>query len=82
MPEEMKRTLLLTGIGIVLGAVGGWLYWSQFGCTTGCPITSSPVNSTLYGAFMGGLLLNSFAKPAGRPPPPAGNSSGTPTSTP
>ncbi|MBK7083450.1 MAG: hypothetical protein IPH53_01760 [Flavobacteriales bacterium] len=77
MPEEMKRTLLLTVSGIVLGAVGGWLYWSQFGCTTGCSITSSPVNSTLFGAFMGGLFLNSFAKPAKSPSPPEGNNSGT-----
>ena len=78
----MKRTLLLTVSGIVLGAVGGWLYWSHFGCTTGCSITSSPVNSALYGAFMGGLFLNSFAKPAKRPAPPAGNNADTPTSTP
>ncbi|MBK6542090.1 MAG: hypothetical protein IPG10_12605 [Flavobacteriales bacterium] len=77
MPEEMKRTLLLTGVGIVLGAVAGWFYWSQFGCTTGCSITSSPVNSTLYGAFMGGLFLNSFTKPAKSPSPPEGNNCGT-----
>ena len=30
-------------------------------CTTGtCPITSSPVNSSIWGAAMGGLLLSSF----------------------
>lgn len=29
--------------------------------TTGtCPITSSPVNSSIWGAAMGGLLLSSF----------------------
>lgn len=77
MPKEMRRTLLLAGVGIALGAVGGWLYWSHFGCTTGCSITSSPVNSTLYGAFMGGLILNSFAKPAKSPSPPEGNNSST-----
>lgn len=59
----MKRTWILTLIGVALGALAGWLYWYQWGCTNGCAITSSPVNSTLYGAFMGGLLLNSFKKP-------------------
>ena len=41
--------------------VGGYLYWRYVGCTTGtCPITSSPVNSSIWGAAMGGLLLSSF----------------------
>ena len=39
----------------------GYLYWRYVGCTTGtCPITSSPVNSSIWGAAMGGLLLSSF----------------------
>lgn len=43
------------------GMVGGYLYWRYVGCTTGtCPITSSPVNSSIWGAAMGGLLLSSF----------------------
>ena len=51
----------LTFIGLVIGAVGGFLYWKYVGCTSGtCPITSSPVNTTLWGAVMGGLLLNLF----------------------
>jgi uncharacterized protein YcfJ len=46
-------------LGVVVGAVAGYLYWRYVGCTTGsCPITSSPVNSTLWGAVMGGLLGN------------------------
>jgi Family of unknown function (DUF6132) len=53
----------LTILGIALGAVGGYIYYSQVGCLTGsCPITSRPLNSTLYGAMMGGLLLNMFQK--------------------
>ena len=54
----------LTGVGIALGAIGGWAWWYFFGCTSGCAITSSPLNSTLYGALMGGLLFHSFQKPA------------------
>ena len=53
----------LTGAGIALGAIGGWAWWYFFGCTSGCAITSSPLNSTLYGALMGGLLFHSFNKP-------------------
>ncbi|HPF90151.1 MAG TPA: hypothetical protein PLL57_05805 [Flavobacteriales bacterium] len=56
----MKRIVLLTGLGLAVGAVAGYFYWLHFGCTTGCAITSSPVNSSIYGAFMGGLLFNSF----------------------
>ena len=59
----MSRTTLgLTVTGVVLGALAGWYYWSQWGCTTGCTITGSPVNSTLYGALMGGLLVNTFKR--------------------
>jgi hypothetical protein len=57
----MNRTWLLLLIGVLLGALAGWLYWSQVGCASGtCAITSSPINSTLYGALLGGLLANSF----------------------
>ena len=50
-------------IGVIVGAVGGYLYFYFVGCASGtCAITSKPVNSTLYGALMGGLLLNIFKK--------------------
>lgn len=50
-------------IGAVLGAIAGWCYWYFKGCSTGtCAITSSPVNSTLYGAFMGLALAGVFKK--------------------
>jgi hypothetical protein len=33
------------------------------GCASGtCNITSKPLNSTLYGAIMGGLMLSFFEK--------------------
>ncbi len=44
---------------VVIGGAGGFLYWYYIGCTNGCAITSSPVNSTLYGAVLAALLLNS-----------------------
>lgn len=53
----------LTIIGVVIGAIGGYLYYHYVGCASGtCPITSKPLNSTLYGAVMGSLLFNIFKK--------------------
>jgi hypothetical protein len=53
----------LTIIGIMLGAVGGYLYYHFVGCTgNSCAITSNPINSIIYGSLMGGLLLNMFQK--------------------
>jgi LytS/YehU family sensor histidine kinase len=60
--SAMKKFFLrnkLIFIGIILGAVGGYLYYHFVGCTAHtCPITSKPVNSILYGALMGGLVFN------------------------
>ncbi|MEZ5054037.1 MAG: DUF6132 family protein [Chitinophagales bacterium] len=59
----MKKSTLLTIIGVVLGAIFGYLYWKYVGCSSGtCAITSKPINSTLYGAVMGGLLFSLFEK--------------------
>ena len=53
----------ITIIGILIGALGGYLYYHFVGCNSGtCTITSKPVNSTLYGALMGGLLFSIFRK--------------------
>lgn len=53
----------LTILGGLLGGLGGFLYWRFVGCASGgCPITSSPFMSTLWGLLMGGLLFNIFEK--------------------
>jgi hypothetical protein len=58
-----KKAILITGIGVVIGAVSGFLYYHYIGCESGtCAITSKPINSTLYGGLMGGLLFNLFVK--------------------
>lgn len=50
-------------IGVLLGAIAGFLYWKQIGCTSGsCMITSKWHNSTAYGALMGGLAFSMFKK--------------------
>lgn len=51
----------LTILGIVLGAVGGYIYYIKIGCTSGsCAITSNPWMSVLWGALMGYLLFDMF----------------------
>ncbi|WP_236631056.1 DUF6132 family protein [Zobellia sp. OII3] len=58
-----RKLILFTALGIAVGAMAGYLYYSAIGCVSGtCAITSNPLNSTLYGAFMGGLLVNAFVK--------------------
>lgn len=50
-------------IGIAIGALIGFIYYSKIGCISGtCAITSSPVNSTLYGALLGYLFIGLFKK--------------------
>jgi len=60
----MRSVLLkyrLEILGVAIGAVAGWCYWYFVGCASGtCPITSKPVNSSLYGALMGYLLFSMF----------------------
>jgi hypothetical protein len=49
----------LTFLGVLIGAIAGYAYYYFVGCNSGtCAITSSPINSTIYGIFMGGLLFN------------------------
>lgn len=63
----MKHLLILlknkmTYIGIITGAVAGFLYWKFVGCTSGtCPITSNKYISIAYGALLGTLLFSTFA---------------------
>ncbi len=62
----MVRSILkykLEIAGLVAGAIAGWCYWYYVGCASGtCMITSKPLNSSLYGAVMGVLLLSIFKK--------------------
>ena len=60
---EILKEQVLAIIGIILGAIGGYLYWHYIGCVSGtCPITSSPIMSTIWGSLLGGLLLSMFKK--------------------
>ena len=58
--EFLKKNRIIF-FGLLLGAIAGYLYWHYIGCISGtCAITSNPLNSTLYGAGMGGLLGSLF----------------------
>ncbi|SFR77431.1 DUF6132 family protein [Maribacter stanieri] len=59
----IKKGIFLTTIGVVIGAIAGYLYYAEIGCLNGtCAITSKPINSSIYGGLMGGLLFNIFIK--------------------
>jgi len=66
----MKTIYIVTVVGTIIGAAGGFLYWKYYGCVNGCTITSKPVNSSLYGALLGFLFSNLvatiFIKPPGQ----------------
>lgn len=46
-------------IGIVLGLVGGFIYYRTIGCSSGaCPITSNPWLTITWGGLAGYLLAD------------------------
>ena len=55
---ENKKMIAIT-IGAGVGAIVGFLYYRFIGCRSGaCIITSNPYISTIYWAFLGGLVAN------------------------
>jgi uncharacterized protein YcfJ len=61
MKYILKHKLVIAGV--VTGALAGYLYYHFVGCSSGtCAITSKPLNSSVYGAVMGGLLASMFIK--------------------
>ena len=63
-PEKKKLKFnFLPVIGAVVGAVGGYIYYIEVGCSSGsCAITSNPYLSILWGAAMGYLVFDLFKK--------------------
>lgn len=60
MISFLKKYRILI-IGILIGGIGGYLYYYFVGCASGtCAITSKPLNSTLYGMVLGALLADFF----------------------
>lgn len=56
--EFLKKNKFII-LGSIIGAISGYAYYHFIGCASGtCAITSKPLNSSLYGSFMGGLLFS------------------------
>lgn len=54
---------LVSLIGLVAGAVGGYIYYIEIGCNSGsCAITSNPYMSIIWGAAIGYLVGDIFYK--------------------
>lgn len=54
-----RKGYIVTVIGVIIGLISGYAYYHYVGCASGtCSITSKPLNSTLYGGIMGGLLFS------------------------
>ncbi|MCB0804656.1 MAG: hypothetical protein KDC05_02605 [Bacteroidales bacterium] len=52
---------MLAVIGLVVGAIGGYIYYLKVGCVSGtCAITSNPWMSTAWGAAFGYLVFDMF----------------------
>lgn len=61
----MKSLLIKTKYflpGLLVGAMAGYAYYYFWGCTEGCTISSSPINSIIYGATMGALAQLSLRR--------------------
>ncbi len=43
-------------IFIIIGAIAGYLYYTFYGCTTGCLITSNPFKTMAYTSVIGYLI--------------------------
>jgi hypothetical protein len=43
---------------LVLGVVGGYLYYTFVGCNGSCPISGNPYVSTAYGGLIGAIITD------------------------
>jgi len=55
--DDKRKKWLKFGVGIMLGGVAGFAYYSFVGFESGgCPITSNPWISTAYGGVFGAVI--------------------------
>ena len=64
MRDKIFKIISLTAIiGVISGAIGGYIYYVKVGCVSGtCPLASNPYLSILWGAAMGYLVGDMFTK--------------------
>jgi len=59
----LKFLTLKSIIGMVVGVIGGYIYYIEVGCNSGsCAITSDPWMTMLWGLMMGYLVGDMFNK--------------------
>ena len=59
--KYIKVFTLASLIGLVLGAIGGFVYYAQVGCSSGsCAISSNPYASVAWGAAVRYLIGDMF----------------------
>jgi hypothetical protein len=63
-PEKksfFKRIPVIALLGLVAGAIGGYIYFAKVGCVSGtCAITSNPWMCTIWGGALGYLFFDMF----------------------
>jgi xanthine/uracil permease len=63
MRSVLGKISIISVVGLVIGAVGGYIYYAQVGCVSGtCGITSNPWMSTAWGAAFGYLVFDMVPK--------------------
>ena len=61
---------LISLAGMIVGAILGYVYYMNVGCVNGaCAIQSNPYLMTIYGAVLGYLLFDLFARKKRKPVP-------------
>ena len=50
------KSILIIFLFLLGGAGFGYLYYTFFGCTGSCPITSDPIRTMIYFGLIGGLV--------------------------
>ena len=59
--KYLKIFTLFSIIGLIIGAIGGYIYYIEVGCDSGsCAISSNPYASVAWGAAVGYLLGDMF----------------------
>jgi len=59
----LKLFTLKSIVGMIVGVIAGYIYYSQVGCKSGsCAITSNPWLTMLWGLLMGYLVGDMFNK--------------------
>jgi hypothetical protein len=67
--KEKIKSKRISILFLILGGIGGFLYWRLVGCNTGtCPIKSNWYVMTPYGMVLGWLLGDLVASFTGKKP--------------